>query len=154
MSSTRPRKLPHISDLPPDEVTPSVVFLLEICHELREENQVLRDEIALLKGQKPKPKIKPSQLESRGKTKQRNKRGRRALRSDCSFVHLVSVSPRPCNPTVAQGLQGRSRRAATRAADAATPLPTSRRPAAKTRFRSGSTSSIESFTIPLCSGMS
>jgi hypothetical protein len=73
--------MPLISDFSPDLVTPAVVFLLELCHELREENQALRDENALLKGQKPKPKIKPSQLENRGKTKKRSKRGRRGKRS-------------------------------------------------------------------------
>lgn len=36
--------------------------LEEIVHRLREENQALRDEIAHLKGQKPKPTIRPSRL--------------------------------------------------------------------------------------------
>lgn len=49
---------------PANEVTPAVLTLLEIRHELREEDQALRDEIAELKGQKPRPKVKPSKLES------------------------------------------------------------------------------------------
>ncbi|MFC1835279.1 hypothetical protein ACFL2Q_11180 [Thermodesulfobacteriota bacterium] len=56
---TRP-KIPHI---PEEDRTPVVVALLEIIQVLLEDNQELRDEIARLKGQKPKPKIKPSALE-------------------------------------------------------------------------------------------
>ena len=40
-----------------------VVALLEIIRFQQEQIQELRDEIARLKGQKPKPKIKPSTLE-------------------------------------------------------------------------------------------
>jgi uncharacterized small protein (DUF1192 family) len=40
-----------------------VTALLEIIRILQEQIQELRDEIARLKGQKPKPKIKPSVLE-------------------------------------------------------------------------------------------
>lgn len=53
-------RLPHIPEV---ERTPLVVALLEIIQVLLEQNQELRDEIARLKGQKPKPKIKPSLLE-------------------------------------------------------------------------------------------
>jgi hypothetical protein len=53
-------KIPHI---PEEERTPLIVALLEIIQVLQEQNQELRDEIAELKGQKPKPKIKPSVLE-------------------------------------------------------------------------------------------
>jgi hypothetical protein len=52
-----------------DKEIPSVAFLLgqseqqfEFILTLKEENQILRDEIARLKNQKPKPKIKPSKL--------------------------------------------------------------------------------------------
>lgn len=55
-----PPKIPHI---PEEERTPTVVALLEIIQALLEENQQLRDEIARIKGQKPKPKIRPSALE-------------------------------------------------------------------------------------------
>jgi hypothetical protein len=80
MSSTGPRELPHIWDFPPDQVTPAVSTLLEICHHQQEQIQQLRDEIARLKGQKPKPKIKPSKLES-GEKKRRHKRSRRGKQS-------------------------------------------------------------------------
>ena len=61
-------ELPPISDA---ERTPLVEALLAIIdaqqqriHQLEETVQQLRDEIAVLKGQKPRPKIAPSQLET------------------------------------------------------------------------------------------
>jgi len=54
---------PKIPDIPEEERTPLVVALLEITHLQQEQIQTLKDEIARLKGQKPRPKIKPSRLE-------------------------------------------------------------------------------------------
>jgi len=54
---------PKIPDIPEDQRTPLVAALLEIIQVLLEKNQELKDEIARLKGQKPKPDIKPSVLE-------------------------------------------------------------------------------------------
>jgi len=51
------------SQIPDEDKTPLVVQLLEIIQMQSEEIQHLRDEIAILKGQKPKPNIKPSKLE-------------------------------------------------------------------------------------------
>jgi hypothetical protein len=53
-------KTPTISE---EERTPLVIELLQIIHLQQEKIQGLNDEIARLKGQKPKPKIKPSKLE-------------------------------------------------------------------------------------------
>ena len=53
----------RIPEIPEEERTPLVVALLEIVHLQQEQIQTLRDEIARLKGQKPRPKIKPSNLE-------------------------------------------------------------------------------------------
>jgi hypothetical protein len=94
MRSTGPRKLPQVFDFPPDQVTPAVLMLLEICHYQQEQIQELRDEIARLKGQKPKPKIKPSKLEGGGK-KRRSKRPRRGKRSKtCNLeIHEIVVVP-------------------------------------------------------------
>jgi hypothetical protein len=67
MSTTT--RLPKI---PKEQITPLVAELLEIIQLQMEEIQLLRDEIARLKNQKPKPKIKPSRLEkssNRGKKK-------------------------------------------------------------------------------------
>ena len=90
MSSSGLPKLPQLFDLPPDQVTPTVLTLLEICHHQQEQIQVLRDEIARLKGQKPKPKIKPSTLESgkKKKKKKKKKRGRRGNRSKTSHLEI------------------------------------------------------------------
>lgn len=56
-------KIPKLSEIAPEDRTPLTVLLLEIIESLREENQQLKDEIARIKGQKPKPDIKPSSLE-------------------------------------------------------------------------------------------
>jgi hypothetical protein len=60
----------QIPKIPEEEKTPIVSQLLEITEQqsvtiklLEEEIQQLKDEIARLKGQKPKPKIRPSKLE-------------------------------------------------------------------------------------------
>jgi len=52
--------LPAVSEA---ECTPLVARLLEIIRQLQEHNQRLEDEIAILKGLKPRPKIAPSALE-------------------------------------------------------------------------------------------
>ncbi len=49
--------------IPESEQTPLVQVLLEIIHQQAQTLQQLRDEIAILKGLKPKPKIAPSPLE-------------------------------------------------------------------------------------------
>jgi hypothetical protein len=51
-----------ISKIPEEEITPFTAVLLEVIQAQAEEIQGLKDEIARLKGQKPKPKIKPSNL--------------------------------------------------------------------------------------------
>jgi hypothetical protein len=61
----------ELPEIPPQERTPLVEALLGIIRqlldrvqELEQTNQQLRDEIARLKGQKPRPDIKPSRLEA------------------------------------------------------------------------------------------
>lgn len=56
-------KKPRIPDIPEQERTPVVAQLLEIIHYQMEIIQGMRDEIAVLKGDKPKPMIKPSGME-------------------------------------------------------------------------------------------
>jgi len=70
---------PKLPDIPDQERTSLVIALLEIIERLREQAQALRDEIARLKGEPTRPKIKPSKLEdgSRGKDKETGK-GKRA----------------------------------------------------------------------------
>ena len=93
MDSASTRKLPQISDFSADEVTPAVLMLLEFCHFQQEQIQALRDEIARLKGQKPKPNIKPSKLESgeKGKQKQKGKRSRQGKRKKTRALAIHEV---------------------------------------------------------------
>ena len=49
--------------IPEEQITPVVAELLELVRLQMDEIQFLRDEIARLKGQKPKPNIKASSLE-------------------------------------------------------------------------------------------
>jgi len=58
----------YISEIPEDEISPTVSKLIGFIQQQAEELQALKDEISRLKGQKTKPKIKPSNLD--GKTKQ------------------------------------------------------------------------------------
>jgi hypothetical protein len=84
-----------IPKIPEEELTPLVVALLEIIGFQQEQIQELRDEIARLKGQKPKPKIKPSTLEkdSGGKDKQAGwpKRPGSAKRQKAPTIHETVI---------------------------------------------------------------
>ena len=59
-------QLPKIPDIADAECTPVVVNLLGFVHRAGEVVQALRDEIAVLKGEKGRPKIRPSKLETGG----------------------------------------------------------------------------------------
>jgi len=65
------KQLPLISD---EEITPTISLLLEIIQQQTEKIQILKDEIAILKGQKPKPKIKPSNLDKKTDKKTKEKK--------------------------------------------------------------------------------
>jgi len=62
--------MPKMPDIPEDQRTETVAALIEVITIQQEVIQQLRDEIARLKGQKPKPDIKPSRLEQRLQDKQ------------------------------------------------------------------------------------
>lgn len=69
MPATDLPAIPKLTDLPARERTSTVELLLEICHRQQEQLQAqaeqiqqLKDEIAILKGEKARPKIKPSTL--------------------------------------------------------------------------------------------
>ena len=64
---------PKIPEIREEERTPLVTALIEIIRIQQEQIQELRDEIARLKGQKPKPKIKPSVLEKYFENKETKK---------------------------------------------------------------------------------
>jgi hypothetical protein len=100
MSLVGTRKLPQISDFPPEQVTPPVLMLVEYCHWQHEQIQALRDENAVLKGQKSKPKIKPSTLEKdkegKGKKKDEGKGGRSGKRKKTRELEIhetVCIAP-------------------------------------------------------------
>ena len=91
------RPLPKISDMSADQVTPVVLVLLEHLEEQQEVIQQLRDAIAILKGQKPKPRPKPSTLDKpKGgeKKKQRpKKRSKRQKTRDLTIHETVDLAP-------------------------------------------------------------
>jgi hypothetical protein len=95
MNSKKARKLPQLSDFPVEQVTPAVLILLEICHEQAEEIQALRDEIARLKGQKPRPRIRPSKLEGGDDKNGRSGRGNQGKGSKTKRlkIHKTVVIP-------------------------------------------------------------
>src|SRR5438445_11742075 len=87
----------ELPEVRPEERTPLVEALLGIIRELldrvnqlEETNQQLRDEIARLKGQKPKPDIQPSILESRQQKTERpeGKRPGSAKRPKNAELHI------------------------------------------------------------------
>jgi hypothetical protein len=90
-------KIPKISDLPAEELTPLVLTLLEIIKHQQEQIQQLRDEIARLKGEKAKPKIKPSTLEKPAggakKKKRPKKRSKRKKTGKLTIHDTVRVAP-------------------------------------------------------------
>jgi len=87
-------RIPKVEEIPAEFINPAVLMLLEVCHRLLEENRVLRDEIARLKGLPPRPKIQPSAMENqRGKGKA-GKRGRRGRRCRAVPIHeTVCIKP-------------------------------------------------------------
>ncbi len=97
MSTETPQKLPGIPDIPVDERTPAVLRLLELCHRQQEELQALRDEVARLKGQKPKPVIRPSALEGgrtgTKKVRRPKPRGKRSKTAGLDIHESVRVQP-------------------------------------------------------------
>lgn len=88
----------ELPEIRPEERTPLVEVLLGIIRQLldrvalREEtNQQLRDEIAQLKGQKPRPQIRPSILEATQPKPQRQEGGKRpgsAKRPKTAELHI------------------------------------------------------------------
>ena len=60
-------KIPVLPDIPEEQRSPLVVELLEAIRYQMEVIQGLRDEIAVLKGNKPRPKIKPGKMQQGSK---------------------------------------------------------------------------------------
>ena len=66
-----------IDQIPENEKTPLVLNLLEIIQVQSETIQILKDEIARLKGNSRKPKVPPSNLENDKKKKAKGRKGKR-----------------------------------------------------------------------------
>ena len=97
-TGTRPT-IPKIEDIPPQERNATVLRLLELCHQQREENQTLRDENARLKGQKGKPEIKPSALEGKDRTakdrkaRKKKRQGKRHKTQQLEVHEVIQQAP-------------------------------------------------------------
>jgi hypothetical protein len=90
------RATTRIPRLPEEEITPLVSELLAILQLQAEQIQQLKDEIARLKGQKPKPKIKPSNLEK--KTEERKTKNRRKKKKKTKHLEIdETIHLRPDN---------------------------------------------------------
>lgn len=111
-----PKKI-QLPDPPAEERTPLVERLLGLIEHLLEENrqqaetiQQLRDEIAILKGEKPKPKFEPSGMEqetqpkdppdseSSGSGKPRSGSRKRAKKAQLNIHREIRVAPEQAPP--------------------------------------------------------
>ncbi len=92
--------LPNIIDIPKVERMPLVTGLLELLHQQSELTGQLKDEIAKLKGNPPRPKIKPSSLAkqagsgSRKKSKKRRRSAKRHKKEALQIDETITVCPR------------------------------------------------------------
>lgn len=96
--------IPKIPPIPEEDINPSVIALLEIIQIMQGQIQELQDEIARLKGQKPRPKIRPSTLEKeprgmgqKGKEEKRpgsNKRKKTAQLKTCEEIVKAENVPK------------------------------------------------------------
>jgi hypothetical protein len=90
-SSQRAPKIPQIAD---KQRTPLVLALLEVIQYQQEQMGILKEEIARLKGQNPRPKIKPSRLEKSGRKGEKKAKGKRpgsAKRSKTAELKIHDV---------------------------------------------------------------
>jgi hypothetical protein len=86
----------RLPKIPEDQITPLVAELLELIQLQMEEIRLLKDEIARLKNQKPRPKIRPSTLErtsSKRKTKKRKKRPKKSKTKKIEIHDVVCITP-------------------------------------------------------------
>jgi Transposase IS66 family len=112
---------PPLPDIPAEQRTPLVEALLAIIRaqqdrirEFEDTVQHLRDEIAILKGQKPRPKIAPSQLEKPlpppppppGESQKRPGSGKRPKNAQLTITQELRISfPHPPAGSVSRGYE-------------------------------------------------
>jgi len=84
-------QIAKIPKVPEDERSPLIEELLQITHQQSELIQALKDEIARLKGNKPKPKIKKSKLEKDAKENKKKDEGKRAGSEKKSKKNTVEI---------------------------------------------------------------
>lgn len=101
-----------LPEIAPEERTPLVLALLDIIQQQREAIQQLRDEIARLKGQKPKPQIQPSRLEQAStpppaaEGEKRPGSQKRSKNAQLTIHHQVTVPvPNPPAGSIALGYE-------------------------------------------------
>ena len=83
-------------NIPEEQITPVVAQLLAIIELQIEEILLLKDEIARLKGQKPRLKIKPSILQNQKRSAKKKRRGKRAKKSKTKKLEIhqvISIAP-------------------------------------------------------------
>lgn len=99
--------IPKLTDIPDSERSPLVVQLLELLHAQAELNEQLKEEIARLKGNPPKPKIKPSGLANRsasGKRKKNKKRRRSVKRHKTELLRIDETKKIPLDHVPAESI--------------------------------------------------
>jgi len=96
--------IPKLPEIPEEDKTPLVIALLEIIQLQQEQIQELKDEIARLKGHKPKPKLRPSALSKRrGGRKGKGKRPGSAKRSKLESLEIHETIIVPPQEPIPEG---------------------------------------------------
>ena len=93
-------RIPKIPDIPEQERTSTVIQLLEVTYYQTELIQNLRNQIAILKGDKPKPEIKPSGMEknSEGRKDKKADDGKRAGSDKREKTGQLKIHKEVCIP--------------------------------------------------------
>src|SRR5207237_10782591 len=101
-----------VPDIPESERSPLVLILLDIIHQQQQHIARLEDEIALLKGLKPRPTIQPSTLETpppKPPDPGRKRPGSAKRRKNAHLtIHRAVIVPSPTRPPAPRAAATRS----------------------------------------------